>query len=97
MVIVSWPLKNIESDKIGYSLVDGFQNLEKLKKYKKPIYFIHADKDHIIPLFEAELMMKESASKDKELLVINGADHNNIIMMINDVYFEKIKNFINND
>ncbi len=90
-------LMNIDKDEIKYSLLDGFRNLEKIKKYRKPIYFIHADMDHIIPISEAQLMMKESASKDKDLFVVNGADHNNIIMITKDIYFQKIKDFINNE
>jgi len=73
------------------------RNLEKIKKYEKPIYFIHADMDHIIPISEAKLMMKESISKDKDLFIVNGADHNNIIMIAKDLYFQKIKAFISND
>ena len=87
-------LMNIDPKSVNYNLDDGFGNLGKLKKYKKPIYFIHADMDHIIPLSEAELMLSESISKDKDLFVVNGADHNNIIMIIRDVYFQKIKDFI---
>jgi len=90
-------LMNIDKDEINYSLLDGFRNLEKIKKYEKPIYFIHADMDHIIPISEAKLMMKESISKDKDLFIVNGADHNNIIMIAKDLYFQKIKAFISND
>ena len=88
---------NIDKDEINYSLSDGFRNLEKIKKYEKPIYFIHADMDHIIPFTEAKLMLRESASKDKDLFIVNGADHNNIIMITKDIYFQKIKDFINNE
>ena len=87
-------LMNIEPDSVDYSLDDGFQNLSKLRAYKKPIYFIHADMDHIIPISEAELMVKEVGSNEKELLIVNGANHNNIIMTMNDRYFQNIKFFI---
>ena len=63
-------------------------------KFKKPIYFIHADMDHIIPVDEAILMMKESGSEDKDLYIVNGANHYNIIMIMNDSYFQNIKFFI---
>ena len=52
--------------------------------------------DHIIPLSEAELMLSKSGSKDKDLFIVNGANHNNIIMTIKDIYFQKIKDFIDN-
>ena len=72
-------------------------NLEKIKKYKKPIYFIHADHDHIVPLSEAELMLSKSTSKEKDLYIVRNANHNNIIMTAKDIYFQKIKDFIYNE
>ena len=87
-------LLNIDPEIIGYSKSDGFENLSKIKKYKKPIYFIHASMDHIIPLSEAELMLELCESNKKYLLVVEGADHNNIISIIGREYFDKIKVFI---
>ena len=87
-------LMNINPESVSYSLSDGFENLKKIKKYKKPIYFIHADLDQIIPISEARLMMKECSSKKKDLFAVNGAGHNNIIMVMGDDYFKKIKKFI---
>ena len=88
-------LMNINPENIDYSPLDGFGNLSKLKEYKKPIFFIHADMDYIIPISEAELMLESCGSANKDLLVAKGADHNNIIMVIQDIYFKKIKDFIN--
>ena len=95
-----YPLFNllgINPNDLDFSIEDGFMNLEKIKKYKKPIYFIHADHDHIVPLSEAELMLSESNSKEKDLYIVKNANHNNIIMMARDAYFKKIKDFIYND
>ena len=61
------------------------------------MYFIHANMDHIIPLDEAKLMYKECGSSSKELFTAEGANHNNITMILGDTYFEKIKEFIDND
>lgn len=90
-------LMNIKAKDISYSLSDGFENLSKLKKYKKPIYFIHSDMDHIIPISEANLMLKECSSTNKELFVVKNANHNNIINVIGDTYFKKIKKFVLNE
>ena len=87
-------LMNINPKEINYSLEDGFGNLSKLKKFKKPLYIIHADMDDIIPFSEAELIIKESESNQKDLLRVSGANHNNIIATINKLYFQKIKDFI---
>ena len=87
-------LMNVNPEQINYSLGDGFENLSKFKKFKKPLYVIHADMDDIIPFSEAELIIKESKSVQKDLLRVSGANHNNIIMTMNKLYFQKIKDFL---
>jgi len=87
-------LMNIDPDKINFQLEDGFENLKKIKKYTKPLYLIHADLDDIIPLSQAEMMLYDSSSKNKDLFVVNGANHNNIIMIAREEYFINIKSFI---
>ena len=95
-----YPLFNllgVNPNSLDFSIKDGFMNLEKIKKYKKPIYFIHSDHDHIVPLSEAELMLSKSTSKEKDLYIVRNANHNNIIMTAKDIYFQKIKDFIYNE
>jgi len=87
-------LMNINPDDINYTLEDGFENLKKIKKYSGPLLVIHADLDDIIPFSQAELIMIESQSKDKELYKVSGANHNNILMISREEYFKKIKEFI---
>ena len=69
-------------------------NLEKIKNYKGALFLIHADLDDIIPFSEAELMLLESPSSDKALYKINGANHNNILMIAREEYFKKIQDCI---
>ena len=87
-------LMNIAPDSIDFTLDDGFMNLSKLKKYKKPLYLIHADLDDIIPLSQAEIIMLESGSTKKDIFKVNGANHNNIIMIAREHYFTNIRSFI---
>ena len=82
------------SSDIGYNSEDGFENLKKLISYSKPILIIHADRDDIIPINEAERMYKEVGSDQKELWIIEGANHNNILMHEQINYFKRIKSFI---
>ena len=79
---------------IEYEPKDGFDNLRKLISYSKPILIIHADRDDIIPIDEAQIMYKEVKSKKKEIWVIEGANHNSILMHTQINYFKKIKSFI---
>ena len=87
-------LMQIDPNDIDFKLEDGFMNLEKLKNYKKPLFIIHADLDDIIPFSQAEMMLIESPSKVKKIFKVNGANHNNVIMIAREEYFNKIKLFI---
>ena len=87
-------LLNINPDSISYKPEDGFNNLEKISSYTKPLYIIHADLDEIIPLSQAELLFMSCKSKIKDLFIVNGANHNNVIYMARQNYFSKIKSFI---
>ena len=87
-------LMQINPNDINFKLSDGFENLKKFKAYKKPLLIIHADLDDIVPMSQADLIMMECPSNDKDLYVVNGANHNNILMYANENYFIKIKSFI---
>ena len=89
-------LMNINPDDINFDLKDGFENLRKIKQYKGPLFIIHSDLDDIIPFSQAELIMIESPSKNKDLYKVDGANHNNIILVSREEYFKKIKDFIYN-
>ncbi|MAX30635.1 MAG: alpha/beta hydrolase [Candidatus Marinimicrobia bacterium] len=84
----------VDPESIDFKLTDGFNNLEKIKKYKKPFLIIHADMDEIIPFSQADIMFVESGSYNKDLFKVNGAGHNNVISIARDHYFSKIRDFI---
>ena len=87
-------LRNIDPKDINFKLKDGFENLKKLKKYRKPILIIHADLDEIVPFSQADIMIIESGSEVKDLFKVNGAGHNNVIAVAREEYFIKIRDFI---
>ena len=87
-------LLQIDPENIDYKIEDGFMNLSKIKKFKKPLFIIHADLDDIIPFSQAEIMLLESKSSNKDLFKVSGANHNNIILISREEYFKKIRNFI---
>ena len=80
---------------MNFELSDGFESLIKIKKYTKPLLVIHADRDHIVPLEQAKLTFEACSSEDKKIVVVENANHNNIIHCIGDKYFQYIKRFIN--
>jgi len=79
----------------GFRKEDGFLNEEKIKKYSGPLLVIHAKQDHIIPFSQGELLYNSSPSKEKKLLPIPNANHNNILTLSFQKYFEEVESFIN--
>ena len=85
---------DLEPDDVEYDPRQGFENLRKLVEYTGPLFIIHAQMDNIIPLDEGKLMHKKSGSTKKEMWIIESADHNNILLYVQQEYFKKIKRFI---
>ena len=87
-------LMNIDPDSIQFDLKDGFENLMKFKNYKKPLFIIHADMDDIVPISQADMLFVESGAIKKEMYKVEGANHNNIIMIAREKYFQNIRQFL---
>lgn len=71
----------------------GFGNLLKIHGFKKPVLILHAQKDQIIPLAEAAALHAECQAAGKELQVIPGAGHHDILQVTGRMYFEVISRF----
>ncbi|MDY6966084.1 MAG: alpha/beta hydrolase [Halobacteriota archaeon] len=67
---------------------------EKIKKIDIPAMVIHAQNDHLIPLFIGKEIYNGLPSKDKRLVVIPGADHNDLMLVGMDLYFKEIRDFV---
>ena len=87
-------LLKINPSDIDYKLEDGFENLKKIKDYRKPLLVIHSDMDEIIPLSQADMLMIECPSENKQIFRVEGAGHNNIISVAREHYFSNIRDFI---
>jgi pimeloyl-ACP methyl ester carboxylesterase len=59
-----------------------------------PILIIHGEYDMLVPLREAEDLHRHIGSTDKELIIIPGADHNDIMFVGLDQYFSAIQRFV---
>lgn len=64
--------------RLGLAEEKGVGNLDKMKQYHGPLLIIHAEFDHIIPFGDALALYEAAPSRDKTLLKIPRADHNNI-------------------
>ena len=71
----------------------GFPNLSKIRTITLPTLIIHAECDSLIPLEEAKDLFENTAAKEKRLLIIPGADHNDIMMSDMQAYFRAIEEF----
>jgi fermentation-respiration switch protein FrsA (DUF1100 family) len=70
-----------------------FPNLARIRTITAPALIIHGEYDQIIPVTEGEALFHNSAARDKRLLVIPGANHNDIIWIGRESYFQAIKEF----
>ena len=82
------------AEQAGFNKKDGFLNGEKIKQYAGPLLIIHAEQDHIIPFSQSELLYTLCPSNNKKLLPIPNANHNNILGINPQKYFDEIEIFI---
>jgi hypothetical protein len=87
-------LIGITAEQAGFSKEDGFLNGEKIKKYIGPLLVIHAEEDHIVPFSQGKALHDYSPSKNKTFISIHNANHNNILGVSPQKYFEEIEKFV---
>ena len=71
-----------------------FLNKVKIRKVHKPTLIIHGEYDQIISVREGEELYENSGAQDKKLLIIPGADHNDVMIVKQSLYFDTIEKFI---
>jgi hypothetical protein len=72
-----------------------FLNKVKIRQVHKPTLIIHGEYDQIIPIREGEELYGNSGAQDKRILIIPGADHNDVMIVKQSLYFDTIEKFIN--
>ena len=87
-------LIGMTADQAGFPKEDGFLNGEKIKKYTGPLLIIHAEEDHIVPFSQGQDLHDSCPSKEKTSLYIPNANHNNILGVSFQKYFEEVIHFI---
>ena len=71
-----------------------FLNKVKIRQVNKPTLIVHGEYDQIIPVAEGRELYQNSGAKDKKLLVIPQADHNDVMIVDQDLYFKTIGEFV---
>jgi alpha-beta hydrolase superfamily lysophospholipase len=72
-----------------------FSNLQKISQILLPTLVIHAERDHIIPLQHGRDLYEACPSRNKKLVIIPGANHNDLLMVGQTQYFQAIVDWLN--
>jgi len=78
---------------LGFREREGFRNVDKIRSFDKPVLIIHAEYDHIIPFSDAQALYDACRSRDKTLVKIPGANHNDIFVRGLTQYIAAVKSF----
>ncbi len=73
---------------------DGFDNLSKIRSCRMPSLIIHAEFDHIIPYSDGRALFNACGAEDKQLLKIDHANHNDILMRGFKPYMQAVADLI---
>ena len=73
----------------------GLENLAKIEKFRKPTLIIHAEYDHIIPFSDGQDLFNACPAEEKRLLMIPGANHNDIFARGLPEYMAAIDSLVN--
>jgi hypothetical protein len=90
-------LVGIDVDRLGLRESDGFDNETRMRQVRVPTLLIHADRDDIIPFEEAERNHAACGAKSRELVTIEGAGHNDIMMAGGARYWGAIRRLLGSD
>ena len=71
-----------------------FLNRVKIRQIDKPTLIIHGEYDQIIPVQEGKELYQSSGARDKRILIIPGADHNDLMIVNQSLYFNTIEEFV---
>lgn len=84
----------LESSERERLLGEKFLNKEKIESVLIPTCIIHGELDQIIPVQEGLELYEKSGAAVKDILIISGADHNDLMLRGHTQYFTKIEDFI---
>ena len=87
-------LLGINPETLGYREERGFGNIDKIKQFDKTTLIIHAEFDHIIPFSDGRALYDACPAGDKALLMIPGANHNDIFMHGLQEYLTAVKELV---
>lgn len=72
----------------------GFGALAKIARVTAPTLILHGEIDRIIPVADAQALYRRAAAKDKRLVLIARAGHNDLLLVARQRYFQAIRTFV---
>jgi hypothetical protein len=84
----------VDMEALGIKEEEGFRNIDKISSFDKPTLIIHAENDHIISFTEGQALYDACPARDKRLLMISGANHNDIFLRGMREYMAAVKEFV---
>lgn len=97
MKIPTQPLLNtvnsINKHRAGFDFKDT-SALESVKKASVPMLFVHGGADVFVPTYMAYILYDACASEEKDLLIVDGADHAQSFLDGQEQYEAKLDEFI---
>ena len=71
-----------------------FLNKVKVRQIRKPTLIIHGQHDQLISVQEGEELYRNSGAQEKSILIVPGADHNDVMIVEQSLYFDTIEEFV---
>jgi fermentation-respiration switch protein FrsA (DUF1100 family) len=87
-------LLGVNPGSLGFTEESGFNHIAKIETWLKPLLIIHAEFDHIIPFSDAQALYEACPAQDKTLLMIPGANHNDLFIRGLEQYLETLERFV---
>lgn len=84
---------NANKSRMGFDLYD-VEPVKSVKNATLPMLFIHGEEDGLVPCFMVYELYESCGSENKDLLVIEGADHAQSYMVGKEKYTDKLDGFI---
>ena len=78
---------------IDLLLKNHFASMNKVGSLKMPVLFIHGQDDDVVPYWMSEALF-EVASEPKQLLLVPGADHNNVASLSGEEYWQAVRRLV---
>jgi fermentation-respiration switch protein FrsA (DUF1100 family) len=83
-------LLGVDVARLGLDEAHGFRNTDKIAQYAGPTLIIHAQYDHIIPYYDGENLFAASGAANKQLVRIDGANHNDLFYVGMERYLQAV-------